>query len=525
MSTPNTMPRSGRAALRAGVVGNWIDNIHVFLPLTALSPALAVVAGPGVAASAGAVIVIAMMLGRPLGGVIFGRIADRLGRTATTRIAIAGTALCALLIAAMPTHELLGGGTIACILVLRFLGGIFVAGEYSAAIPLAMEWSKPRKRGLMSGLILSMAAWAQAAIAFCTAAMILWLGPDTYALWGWRAMFVFGALLSLGMLVYYSRNVTDAPNFHRAHAEADQEARAEVAPDSVSTTNARARSTAGTTTHPRKVSLRDLLAGRWAKPFWTAFILMTGLWLLTNSTVIILTSRLASDAGLPPTGVGIAMGCASVAQAVFMAVAGHLSSFTGRRKLFVLWGASASVLGPVLWWTAINSTSLWTAALLAAVLQVATVAAYGPVASYLSELFPARLRSTGYGSAYSLSLILPALYPFYLPWLESWMGPRAAVMGFVALGGILVIVGALCGPRLSPADQDADIDTVAHRVVESRTSTGAPSTAETDEAALPDAGSQASLQPVASAGTGAEGAGNADGGHASSGIGSVEETR
>ena len=39
-----TLPPAGRAALRAGVVGNWIDNIHVFLPLTALAPAMLVLA-------------------------------------------------------------------------------------------------------------------------------------------------------------------------------------------------------------------------------------------------------------------------------------------------------------------------------------------------------------------------------------------------------------------------------------------------------------------------------------------------
>ncbi|MGO3139792.1 MAG: MFS transporter [Galactobacter sp.] len=431
-----TLPPAGRAALRAGVVGNWVDNIHVFLPLTTLAPALAVLAGPGVAASTGAVIVIAMMLGRPLGGLIFGRISDRLGRTRTTKIAIAGTAACALLIACLPTHELLGGGTIAAILALRFLGGIFVAGEYSAAIPLAMEWSKARRRGLMSGLTLSMAAWAQAFIAFCTAGMITLLGADAYATWGWRVMFAFGTGCSIGMLIYYRKHVTDAPGFHRASALA-----------------ARAGQ--------KKAGLRDLMAGRWARTFWAAFVMMTGLWFLTNSTVIILTSRLSSDAGLPAAGVGISMGCASVAQAVFMALAGHLSTFTGRRRLFVMWGAAAAVGGPFIWWAAINASSLGQAALLAAVLQVVTVAAYGPVAAYLSEIFPTQLRSTGYGSAYSLSLIIPALYPFYLPYLESWLGTRAPIMGFVALGGALVVVGALCGPRLSPREQDADIDAVA----------------------------------------------------------------
>lgn len=434
MTDDETLPPTGKAALRAGVVGNWVDNIHVFLPLTALAPALLVLAGPTAAATTGALIVVAMLLGRPIGGIVFGRIADRLGRTHTTRIAIAGTAACALAIAATPTHEVLGAGTIALLLLLRFLGGIFVAGEYSAAIPLAMEWSAPRRRGLMSGLILSMAPWAQATIAFSVAGLLVVLGPDRYAAWGWRMLFVLGALLSIGMLVYYSRQVTDAPVFHR-----------------------RARTAA---TQPR-AGLRDVLAGRWAPAFWQVFTLMTGLWLLTNSTVLLLTDRLATDTGLPATGVPLVMGIASVAQAIVMVLAGHLSTRTGRRRLFVVWGLAAAILGPPVWWLTVTSPTLGRAAILAAVLQVITVSAYGPVAAYLSERFPTEVRSTGYGSGYSLSLILPALYPFYLPWVESGLGRHGSVMALVVIGGALVVLGAALGPRLSARELDGDLDAVA----------------------------------------------------------------
>ena len=433
-TTATHLPREGRAALRAGVVGNWIDNIHVFLPLTALAPAMVVLAGPAAAAGTGALIVIAMLLGRPVGGIVFGRLADRLGRTRTTRIAIGGTAACALAIAAMPTHELLGPGTVALILALRFVGGIFVAGEYSAAIPLAMEWSAPRRRGLMSGLILSMAPWAQATIAFSVAGLLVLLGPDAYAAWGWRLLFVLGALLSVGMLLYYRRQVADAPVFHRRASQVPVRPRA---------------------------GLKDVLAGRWARAFWQVFLLMTGLWLLTNSTVLLLTARLATDAGLPATGVSVVMGVASVFQAIAMAAAGHLSSWTGRRRLFLIWGVVAATVAPFVWWLAVTSGSLVQAAALAALLQVLTVAAYGPVAAYLSERFPTEVRSTGYGMGYSLSLVLPALYPFYLPVVEPLLGRHGSVMAMVVLGGALLVLGAALGPRLAPREFDADIDTVA----------------------------------------------------------------
>lgn len=453
------LPPEGKAALRAGVVGNWIDNIHVFLPLTALAPAMLVLAGPAAAASTGALIVIAMLLGRPIGGVVFGRIADRLGRTRTTRIAIAGTALCALAIAATPTHEILGAGTIGLILALRFLCGIFVAGEYSAAIPLAMEWSAPRRRGLMSGLILSMAPWAQASIAFSVAGLLALIGPDAYAAWGWRLLFVLGALLSLGMLVYYSRQVTDAPVFHRSQQRAEAVERAEQVDG---TQEGRAQEVpVGRGGPSRKAGLRQLLAGRWARAFWQVFVLMTGLWLLTNTTVLLLTDRLATDSALDLTAVPVVMGIASVAQAVVMALAGHLSTRVGRRRVFVLWGVAAGVAGPLVWWLAVHSPTLATAAACAAVLQVITVSAYGPVSAYLSERFPTEVRSTGYGSGYSLSLIIPALYPFYLPALEAGLGRDGSVMALVALGGVLLVLGAALGPKLAPRDLDGDLDEVA----------------------------------------------------------------
>lgn len=422
---------AARAALRAGIVGNWIDNIHVFLPLTALAPAMAYLVGPYQAASTGALVVIAMLLGRPLGGIIFGRVSDRIGRAPTTRLAIAGTAACALLIACLPSHNVFGAATLWLLLGLRFVGGIFVAGEYSAAIPLAMEWSRPSRRGLASGTILSMAPWAQATVAASVGLLLVTIGPDSYARWGWRAMFVIAALLSLGMLSYYSRHVLDAPNFHRA---------------------TRQNLTQG--------SVRDVILGAWSANFWQCFMLMSGLWLLTNSVVLILTSRLGVNTGLAPTQVSWAMALASGAQAIAMAFAGHLSSLFGRRRVLIGWGALAVITAPWLLRAALGATTTWQAAGWAALAQVCTVAAYGPVAAYLSERFPTQVRSTGYGMAYSLSLILPALYPFYLPTLSRLFGQPGDVMALAALGGILLLIGAALGPAFKPSDVDCQLDQI-----------------------------------------------------------------
>src|SRR5699024_10444680 len=90
-----------------------------------------------------------------------------------------------------------------------------------------------------------------------------------------------------------------------------------------------------------------------------------------------------------------------------------------------------------------------------------TVSAYGPISAYLSERVPTEIRSTGYGAGYSLSLVLPALYPLYVPARPPWLGQHGTVLALVRLVGALGLGGAALGPRLSGRELDADLDAVA----------------------------------------------------------------
>lgn len=425
MSLVPGLPPAGRAAVRAGVVGNYVDQINIFLPVVALAPALTTLAGPHAGATTAALVIVATLVGRPLGSMVFGRLSDRLGRTRTTRVAIAGTAACTLGIAAVPTHESIGVIAITAVVVLRFVGGVFLAGEYTSAIPLAMEWSAARRRGLVSGLIMSMAPWAQSTIAFATAALLALLGPDAYAQWGWRLAFVAGGLASVALLAYYSSRVADAPQVARQRDRA--------AADRV------------------PLGLRAVLGGRYAGAFWQMFGLMTGLWLMTNMVVILVTGRLETDLGLTGGRVAIVMGIASVAQALVMSGTGHLSSLLGRRRFFVAQGLTAAVVGPLLWLGTLAG-DLVPIVVGVALLQVVTVCGYGPIGAYLCERFPAHVRATGYGTAYSLSIVAPALWPWWLPPLEGLLGHDGAVVAILTVAGLLVAGCGALGPRLTPAE-------------------------------------------------------------------------
>ncbi|MEV8254735.1 MFS transporter [Rhodoglobus sp. NPDC076762] len=425
------LPIGTKRAVRGGIFGNYVDQFDIFLPVIALAPASAQLFGSDNLVGNAGLIFVATLLGRPIGAAIFGSISDRIGRTATTKVALLGVALTTLLIALVPDHTVLGGGTLAAILLLRFVGGIFLGGEYTSAIPLAMEWSRPERRGLVSGLIMWMSPWANASIAGMVFVLQSVLDAAAYNQWGWRTLFILGSLLAFTMLFYYRARVEESPQWQRPLQR----------------------------TNP----LKEILVGRDRRALWQVFIMMSGLWLLTNMAIPVLAGQLGSGAGaLGATGtldgrtLSFAMMIGTAASALTMAACGHLSTFTGRRRFFMGFGALTAAAGPLAFLAVFAAPSLGQLVLGVIVLQVVTVSAYGPVGAYLVERFPTSVRASGYGVGYSLSIVIPALYPYYLPALQSVLGQQGAVAALLALGGVLIAAGAFLGPETARVDLDSE---------------------------------------------------------------------
>ncbi len=407
-------PRGAKQAIRGGILGNYVDQFDIFLPVIVLAPAAAHIFGSDNLARNSGLIFTATLIARPLGAAVFGPMADRVGRSPTTKLTLIGVALTTLLIGLVPP-QLSEDASLGWVLVLRFLGGIFLGGGYTSAVPLAMEWSAPRRRGLVSGLIMWMSPWANASIAALTFILLSWAGPSGYDSWGWRVPFLLGAAMAVAMLVYYHRHVCDPP----VHAKPVEAAN----------------------------PLKQIFVGPHARRLAQVFILMSGLWLFTNMAIAVLTGQLVTIGNLGDRATSFTMLCATAASAVAMAASGHLSTFTGRRRFFVAFGALSAVLAPVVYLLVFRQQPLGATVVWVVVLQVVTVSMYGPVAAYLTELFPTSVRSSGYGVAYSLSIVLPALYPYYLPLLQHALGAKPAVAALLGLAGVLVALGAALGPE------------------------------------------------------------------------------
>lgn len=410
---PKKMPRNAKRAIRGGIFGNYVDQFDIFLPIIALAPAAAHLYGTENMARNAGLIFIATLIGRPLGAAIFGPIADQIGRIAATKITILGVAITTLLIALVPGS--LGNATLFSILSLRFLGGFFIGGEYTSAVPLAMEWTLPHRRGLVSGLIMWMSPWANASIAALVFMLLKVLSPNQYSEWGWRIPFILGAMMAFAMFIYYRSYVSNSPLWEESTKASSP--------------------------------LRNIFVGANRRALWQVFVLMSGMWLFTYMSIAVLASQLKTVVRLNYQDVSFTMMCATAASAIAMAICGHLSSLIGRRVFFIFFGVLSAILAPFVYLKIFHHGTFLSTVLLVVLLQTITVSVYGPVAAYLTERFPTQVRSSGYGVAYSMSIILPALYPYYLPPLQRTFGEQLAVSLLLGVAGVLVTVGAISGPE------------------------------------------------------------------------------
>lgn len=416
-------PDPARAAVRGGVLGNYVDQFDIFLPVIALAPVTATLYGPGDAVAHAGLVLVATLLARPVGAAVLGSWADRAGRTVVARTSLAGLAVATLLVALVPAALLGPTATLAVVVALRVVCGFFVGGGYTAGVPLAIEWTAPPRRGLVSGAIMAMSPAANATIAVLVLGLLTVLGEDGYAAWGWRVPFVVGAALALVALAHYSRHVRDAPAAGPARADAD------AAPGTVA-----------------RGPLAEVLVGAQRHRLRRLFVMMTGLWLFTAMAVAVLTAQLGAVRELDPVRVTAVMLAGTAASAVTMLACGHLSTRVGRRRFFLGFGAASAVLAPAAYLAALGPATGAGLVLAVVALQVVTVSVYGPVGAWLVEQFPPGVRSSGYGTAYSLSIVLPSLYPFYLPPLQDAAGPVVPVAALLALAGVLVLVGAAVAP-------------------------------------------------------------------------------
>ena len=418
-----------RRAVRAAFVGFFVDMYDVYLPIAALAPALVYFIPEDLPATTQATIFFLIfavtLIGRPVGAVIFGHYGDTIGRRRTTLISVGGFTVVTLLITIMPGYASLGGAAIVLLILLRFLDGVFIGGEYTAANPLAMEYAAKERRGLYGALIHVGYPGALLVISGFTAIMLGIApadGPDSaYAQWGWRVPFAMGVLFSAGLFLYYYHKVPESELWQAAKKT--------------------------------RSPLRQLMTGPNLRRLLQLFVVMTGAWLTLNTTVGALpgiASVLGVEGGAVNTGTLVAAGVA----VVLFPFLGMLSQRWGRRPTIAMIGLLNTVPAGLLYYWLVTTGYQSEPVLIALVAAVSLLglllwAVHTP---YLVESFRTGVRAAGYGISYSLATIIPGFYSFYLLGLDAFMPYEYTPIVLLVLGGIFLTVGALAGPETRDVD-------------------------------------------------------------------------
>lgn len=156
---------------------------------------------------------------RPLGGIVFGHFGDKHGRKKLLQFSLLLVGVSTFLMGCLPTFNQIGYWAPALLVVLRFIQGFAVGGEWGGAALLVAEHSPPQNRGFW-------ASWPQAGVPvgnmLATVVLLtltITLPESEFLSWGWRVAFWLSAVVVL--VGYYIRTkVSEAPIFVAAQREA-----------------------------------------------------------------------------------------------------------------------------------------------------------------------------------------------------------------------------------------------------------------------------------------------------------------
>ena len=303
-------------------------------------------------------------IARPLGGLVFGHFGDRVGRKQVLIVTLLIMGIATFLIGALPTYQAIGVAAPILLVVLRFVQGLGLGGEWGGAVLMSLEHGAPDRRGLN-------ASWPQVGVpvgnllaAGVLGLLNLLLTEDAFLSWGWRiAFFLSGALVLVGLWIRMT--ITESPLFEEVESAG---------------LKARMPLIEVIKRHPR-----GLLVAMGARLGTDVAFYTFTLYILTFLT---------ANLGLPRS-VGLnAVLIGSAVQIALIPLFGGLSDRYGRRPVYALGAVSAAVWAFVFF--PLLSTRSPVVIVLATVVALITHAAmYGPQAAFIAELFSTELRYSG----------------------------------------------------------------------------------------------------------------------------------
>ncbi len=391
MATAQTAPRAmtreervnQRHAVLAGFLGWTLDAFDFFI-LTLIIDDVARAFGrsrPDIAFALTATLAM-----RPLGAIIFGIMADRLGRRLPLMLNVIFYALLSVLSGLAPNYQVF--------LVLRMLFGICMGGEWGVGASLALESASPRLRGLLSGLLQE--GYAIGNLLSALAFRLLYpTFNSVYAGNGWRMMFFLGGLPALLSLFIRAR-VKESAAWHEHRTD--------------------------------WASYRRSLPRFW-KRFLYLVVLMTMMNFMSHGTQDMYPTLLGS-LGYSRARIADVTMLSAIGAVLGGLVFGFYSDRAGRRRSMII-AIVCSLLVVPFWIAGHSPVRILIGVFL---MQFFVQGAWGVIPAHINELSPNHLRGFFPGFAYQLGVLCASS----IPTIEAILGERFTYTQ--AMGGLVTAV-------------------------------------------------------------------------------------
>jgi metabolite-proton symporter len=353
---------------------------------------------------------------RPLGGVVFGHFGDKYGRKKLLQFAILLVGAVTFLMGCLPTYAQIGVWAPILLVILRFLQGFAVGGEWGGAVLLVAEHSPNRSRAFW-------ASWPQAAVPvgnmLATVVLLVLtatLSDAAFLSWGWRIAFWLSAVVVL--IGYYIRTkVSDAPIFVTAQQEVER-----VKAVSYGVVEVLKR-------YPRGVF--TAMGLRFAENIMY--------YLVVTFSIVYLKTQVGADT----SDILWWLLAAHAVHFLVIPQVGRLSDRVGRRPVYIV-GAIAAATWGFFAFPMMNSGDYLL--IMAAIILGLVIHAimYAPQPAIMAEMFPTRMRYSGVSLGYQVtSIVAGSLAPAIATWLLDRFDSPVPIALYLAGAAVITLVAAL----------------------------------------------------------------------------------